>query len=97
MASSQLANQNATTVGGGVDNLHVGFPTVVHSSNCILIGPLQRKPSESCEKDVKKLSQINQKLCPRGNGRTRNTVKIHYFGMFFFSGICPATIFLDFH
>ena len=29
---------------------------------CILIGHLLRKPSESCQKDVKKLSQTNQKL-----------------------------------
>ena len=36
----------------------------------VLMGQLKRKPSESCHKDVKKLSQKNQKLCLRGNGTT---------------------------
>ena len=37
-------------------------------SSCILIGQLKRKPSESCQKVVKKLSQTNQKTLPSGNG-----------------------------
>ena len=35
--------------------------TPPHSS-CILIGQMQHKPSESCQKDVKKLSKTNLKV-----------------------------------
>ena len=39
------------------------------SRSCrILIGQLNWKPLESCEKDVNSLSQTNQKLCSSGNG-----------------------------
>ena len=55
----QPSNQNARTVGGGVVKLQVGFPTILPSpsltASCSLIGQLQRKPSESCQKRVKKV------------------------------------------
>ena len=36
--------------------------TPVSHSSCVFIGQFKRKPLESCEKDVKKLSKINRKL-----------------------------------
>ena len=45
------------------------------SHSCrISIGQLKRKPSESRQKDVKTLSQTNQKLCPSGNSSTCSNV-----------------------
>ena len=40
---------------------------------CILIGLMQRKPSESCQKDVTKIKLITD--YPRGNGTTLSTVR----------------------
>ena len=40
----------------------------------ISIGQLKRKLSESHQKDVKALSQTNQKLCPSGNSSTCSNV-----------------------
>ena len=52
-----------------------------------LIGQWRRKPSGCCQKDVKKLSQTNQKLCPTGNGSMRSTVKVKkLFGLEMFYG-----------
>ena len=45
-----------------------------HSSQ-ILIGQLKWKPSESCLKEVKKLSQTITKLCPSGNSMKWSTVR----------------------
>ena len=44
-----------------------------HSSP-ILIGQLKQKPTESCQKDVIKLSQTKRKLCSSGDGTTRSTI-----------------------
>ena len=41
---------------------------------CILTGQQQRKLSESWQKDVKKLSRINQQICISGNGTTYTTI-----------------------
>ena len=59
-----------TTMGGGVFKLHVGFNFRILSTSpltapCIFIGQLERKPSESCQKDVKDFN----------NGTTLSAVK----------------------
>ena len=62
---------------GGVDNCRKANMQLLYSTSYsarILIDQLKRKPSESCQKDVKKLSQTNEKLCPSGNGSMRSTV-----------------------
>ena len=46
------------------------------SHSCIIFDwPVEAKGSESCQKDVKKLSQTNQNLCPSGNSRMCRIVK----------------------
>ena len=44
-------------------NANMELDISVSHSSCILIGQLKRKPSECRQKDVKKWSKINQKLC----------------------------------
>ena len=44
-----------------------------------LIGQLKQNLPESSKKDVKKLSQTSQKLCPSGNGIARSTVRVTSF------------------
>ena len=41
----------------------------------------KRKPSESCQKDVTKLSQTDQKLCPSGNSTIQSTVTVQSSSM----------------
>ena len=51
-----LANQIARTVRGGYvnsQNTNVEIDISASHSSCNLIGQLKRKPSESCQKDVK--------------------------------------------
>ena len=65
------------TVRGGVGSCRKANIELVYSAShscCISIGQLKRKPSESCQKDVKTLSQTNQKLCPSGNSSTCSNV-----------------------
>ena len=51
----KLANQNVRTGGGGIVKCHVGFPTV--DSCASQLARCNKKPSESCRKDVEKLSK----------------------------------------
>ena len=67
-----------TTVGGGVDKLHVGFLTIVNSAShrnlyfdWLVAKEAVRKFSKKC---VKKFSQTNQRFCLGGNSMTHNTV-----------------------
>ena len=69
--SFELANQNAWTGGNGVVKRHVGFPTNDNSaSHCLAfwLARCNKKPSESCRKDVKRLSKTNQKLSSGDHG-----------------------------
>ena len=43
-------------------NANVELDNSTSHSSCFLIGQLKQKSSEGCQKDVKMLSQINQKL-----------------------------------
>ena len=65
------------TMRGGVGSCRKANIELVYSAShsCrISIGQLKRKPSESRQKDVKTLSQINQKLCPSGKSSTCSNV-----------------------
>ena len=57
----ELANKSARTTRSGVVKFHVRSMTIVNSAfltSRIFIGQLKEKPSESCQKDVKKLSKL---------------------------------------
>ena len=74
----RLASVNAGAVRGGVVNCREANTVLVnlafHSPH-ILIGQFKRKPPESCQNDVTKLSQTNQKLCQSGNDSMRSIEK----------------------
>ena len=72
----ELANKSARTTRSGVVKFHVRSMTIVNSAfltSRIFIGQLKEKPSESCQKDVKKLSKINQ-TSSNGNSTVHSTV-----------------------
>ena len=61
----ELANKSTGTTRSGVVKFHVRSMTIVNSASLtsrVFVGQLKEKPSESCQKHVKKLSKINQKL-----------------------------------
>ena len=63
----KLTNQNTRIVGGDLSSAMLFFRWANGNSTshspCALIDQMQRKPTASCQKDVKKLSQTNQELC----------------------------------
>ena len=72
----KLTYQNVRPVGGRVFKHDVGFSTNDNSAShcpCNLIGQMQQKPSESCRKDVTKLSQSKRKLCTLAMAIVRST------------------------
>ena len=66
-------------VRGGADNCrgrNVDFDNATFHSSCTLIGQFKRKPLESCEKDIKKLSKLIKTLSS-GNGTVRSIVMLN--------------------